>query len=71
MDLSNQEALEGDPKSIPQINFNWNLDQQANFFFFLLKRLKKLFSIFSKELYKYFNITFCFNINDNKNICFT
>ena len=35
MDLSNQEALEGDPKSIPQINFNWNLDQQAKFFFFI------------------------------------
>ena len=51
MNLSKQQALDGDPKLIQQINFTGNLDQAGNTkMFLLLKKSKKLFWIFHKEL---------------------
>ena len=42
IDLSKQQALDADPKTIQQINFTGNLEQQAAMFL-LLKKLKKQF----------------------------
>ena len=42
IDLSKQQALDADPKTIQQINFTGNLEQQAAIFL-LLKKLKKQF----------------------------
>ena len=42
IDLSNQQALDADPKAIQQINFAGNLAKQAAIFS-LLKKQKKLF----------------------------
>ena len=35
IDLSKQQALDADPKSIQQINFTGNLEQQATIFFII------------------------------------
>ena len=48
-DLSKQQASNVDPKAIQQINLTGNLGQQATVFS-LLKKQKKLFQIFHKEL---------------------
>ena len=48
-DLSKQQALDSDPRAIQQINFAANLDR-AEDTTMLLKRQKKLFWIFLKEL---------------------
>ena len=52
IDLSKQQALDADPKAIQQINFTVNLDRAGHtrFFFFFLKKQKKLFSNFQKEM---------------------
>ena len=42
IDLSKQQALDADPKTIQQINLTGNLEQQAATFL-LLKKLKKQF----------------------------
>ena len=48
-DLSKQQALDSDPRAIQQINFAANLDR-AEDTTMLLKRQKKLFWTFLKEL---------------------
>ena len=35
IDLSKQQALDADPKSMQQINFTGNLEQEATTFFFI------------------------------------
>ena len=51
IDLSKQQALDANPKAIQQINFTANLDRADNTrFFSFLKREKKLFLNFDKEL---------------------
>ena len=50
IDLSKQQALNGDPTAIQQINFTANLDRAGNTtMFLLLKKQKKLFWTFHKE----------------------
>ena len=51
IDLSKQQALDADPRTIQQINITVNLDRAGNTtMFFLLKKQKKLFWTFRKEL---------------------
>ena len=54
IDLSKQQALDADPKAIQQINFTANLDRAGNtrlyFYISFLKKKKKLFLNFHKEL---------------------
>ena len=45
VDLSKQQALDADPKSIQQMNFTANLDRVGNFISFLKKQKN-----FRKEL---------------------
>ena len=56
-DLSNQKALDVDPKSVQQINFTGNINQRGQTtMFLLLKKQKKRFRFESIA------ILFCFNI---------
>ena len=50
IDLSKQQALDADPKAIQQINFTANLDGENTRFISFLKKQKKLFLNFHKEL---------------------
>ena len=50
IDLSNQQALDADSKAIQQINFTANLDRANTRFISFLKKQKKLFLNFHKEL---------------------
>ena len=51
IDLRKPQALDADPRTIQQINFTGNLDRGAGgFMFFILKKQKKLFWTFHKEL---------------------
>ena len=50
VDLSKQQALDADPKAIQQINFTGNLDQTIQELISFLKKQKKLFLNFLKEL---------------------
>ena len=51
IDLSRQQALDTDPRTIQQINFTANLDTAENTaMFFLLKKQKKQCLNFHKEL---------------------
>ena len=51
IDLSKQQVLDADPKTIQQINFTENLDRDRNTrFISFLKKQKKLFLNFHKEL---------------------
>ena len=49
IDLSKQQDLDADPRAIQQINFIANLDRAENIIL-LLKKQKKLFLNFHKEL---------------------
>ena len=49
IDLSKQQDLDADPRAIQQINFTANLDRAENIIL-LLKKQKKLFLNFHKEL---------------------
>ena len=50
IDLSNQQALDADPRAIQQINFTENLDRDGNKqCSLLLKKQKRLFWTFHKE----------------------
>ena len=42
IDLSRQQALDPDSKVMQQINFTWNLQQQARIFF-IIEEATKLF----------------------------
>ena len=49
IDLSNQQALDADPRGIQQINFNGNLDQaEGAFVFFILEEAKETVLGFSQ-----------------------
>ena len=50
VDLSKQQALDGDPKAIQQINFTANLEMEILDFISFLKRQKKLCLSFRKEM---------------------
>ena len=59
IDLIKQQALDADPRAIQQINFTANLDRAATKqCSLLLKKQKKLFSNFHKELYKFYECNF-------------
>ena len=53
IDSSKQQALEADPKSIQQINFTGNLEQQAAIFF-IIKEAKETVLDFSQGTVKVF-----------------
>ena len=54
VDLSNQQALDADPKAIQQNNFTANLDRAGNTrLYFILEEAKKLFSEFSQGTVKF------------------
>ena len=61
VDLSKQQALDTDPKSIQQINFTGNLEQQVTTFF-IIEEAKETVLDFSQGTVKYSNFVFCFNI---------
>ena len=48
--LSKKQVLDVDPKSIQQINFSANLEQEIQDSISFLKKQKKLFLSFHKEL---------------------
>ena len=50
IDLSKQQVVDADPKAIQQINFTTNLDTAGNTRFYFLKKQKKLFLNFHREL---------------------
>ena len=51
VDLTKQQVLDADPKAIQQINFTTNLvEQEIQGFISFLKKQKKLFLSFHKEL---------------------
>ena len=52
-DLSKQQALDADPKTIQQINFTGNLEQQATIFFFI-DEAKETLLYFSQGTVKVF-----------------
>ena len=62
IDLSNQQALDANPKAIQQITFTVNLNQAVNITMFsLLKKQKKHFRFFARNCKSITNL-FCFNI---------
>ena len=64
IDFSKQEALDADPKAVQQINFIVKSRSSRKQCFSLLKKQKKLFWIFQKELWKYCKfISLWYNIN--------
>ena len=50
IDLSKQQVLDADPKTIQQITFTANLNRANTRFYFVLEKQKKLFLNFQKEL---------------------
>ena len=50
IDLSKQQVLDADPRAIQQINFTAKLERAENKKIILLKKQKKLFLNFCKEL---------------------
>ena len=53
IDLSRQQALDADPKAIPQINFIANLDRAGNMrFYFILEEAKETVFEFSQGTVK-------------------
>ena len=50
VDLSKQQALDADPKAIQQINFTAKLEREIQKCISFLKKQKKLFLNFHKEL---------------------
>ena len=53
IDLSKQQVLNADPKSIEQINFTRNLDRVATIFLRYWRGKRKFFGFFYKELWEY------------------
>ena len=67
IDLSKQQALDGDPKAIQQINFTENLDQtESAIMFFILEEVKNTILDFSqgsvRVLWTCLMNFFCFDI---------
>ena len=53
VDLSKQQALDADPKTIQQINFTANLDSAGNTrIYFILEEAKETVFVFSQETVK-------------------
>ena len=53
IDLSKEQALDADPKAIPQINFTANLDRAGNTrSYFILEEAKKTYFDFSQGTVK-------------------
>ena len=53
IDLSNQQALDADPRAIQQINFTANLDRAGNTtMFFIIEEAKETVLDFSQETVK-------------------
>ena len=50
MDLSKQQGLNADPKTIQKINSTGNIDRAGNTCFPSLKKRKKIFLMFDQEL---------------------
>ena len=50
IDLSKQKALDADPRAIQQINFTTKIEMEIQQCSLLLKKQKKLFWMFHKEL---------------------
>ena len=50
VDLSKEQVPDADPKAIQQINFTVNLNREIQDFISLLRKQKKLFLNFHKEL---------------------
>ena len=54
VDLGKQQALDVDPKAIPQINFTGNLEGERNTtMFYILEETKETILDFYKELQKF------------------
>ena len=53
IDLSNQQALDADPKAIQQINFTGNLEEQSKIFF-IIEEVKESVFCFSQGTVKLF-----------------
>ena len=65
IDLSKQQALDGDPEAIQQISFTANLDRQRNtIMFFIIEEVKETILDFS-QLLKYSNLIIFLNINND------
>ena len=58
IDLSKQQALDADPRAIQQINFTVKIEQEIQQCSLLLKKQKKLFWTFHKELQKFCKCNF-------------
>ena len=64
IDLNKLKALDADPKTIQEINFAGNFDQQAKMFLSLKVQKRDYFGFFYKEPQEYFNfILIWYNIN--------
>ena len=60
IDLSKDEALDGDPKTIQQINFTANLDRAGNSrLYFIVEELKETIFEFSQGPVKVLKMRFC------------
>ena len=53
IDLSKQQELDSDPKTIQQINFTGNLESQSTIFF-IIEEAKETVLDFSQEIVKVF-----------------
>ena len=53
IDLSKQQELDSDPKTIQQINFTGNLENQSTIFF-IIEEAKETVLDFSQEIVKVF-----------------
>ena len=57
IDLSKQQELDSDPKTIQQINFTGNLESQSTIFF-IIEEAKETVLDFSQEIVKVFWFSF-------------
>ena len=61
IDLSNQQALDSDPKAIQQMNFTGNLENQS-IMLFIIEEVKGIVLDFSQGTVKVFKFNFGSNI---------
>ena len=67
IDLTKQQELDADPKTIQQTNFTGNLDQNENStMFFIIEKAEQIILDFSQGTVRLscwvFNNLFCFNV---------
>ena len=65
IDLSKQQALDADPKTIQQINFPGNLENQSTIFFKNQQLLKKRMKFFTRNCKSILILFFFFNIKND------